>query len=56
MADLKIDLIGVSDDELAVERKDLQLRMQELIDFLDEQQTEVREYSETLTGRLVEKI
>ena len=40
----------------AAERKDLQLRMKELIDFLDEQQTEVTEYSETLTRRLVEKV
>ena len=30
--------------------------MKELIDFLDEQQTEVTEYSETLTRRLVEKV
>ncbi len=78
LADLQIELIGVSGDELAVERlgteivelreerqeiltaeaerKDLQLRMTELINFLEEQQTEVREYSETLTRRLVEKV
>ncbi|WP_373207911.1 recombinase family protein [Clostridium paraputrificum] len=78
LADLQIELIGVSGDELAVERlgteivelreerqeiltavaerKDLQLRMQELIDFIDEQQTEITEYSETLTRRLVEKV
>ncbi len=78
LADLQIELIGVSGDELAVERlgteivelreerqeiltaaaerKDLQLRMQELIDFLDEQQNEITEYSETLTRRLVEKV
>ena len=30
--------------------------MQELIDFLDEQQNEITEYSETLTRRLVEKV
>ena len=40
----------------AAERKDLQLRMQELIDFLDEQHTAITEYSETLTRRLVEKV
>lgn len=40
----------------AAERKDLQLRMQELIDFLEEQQSEITEYNETLTGRLVEKV
>ena len=78
LADLQIELIGVSGDELTVERlgteivelreerqeiltaaaerKDLQLRMQELIDFLDEQQNEITEYSETLTRRLVEKV
>ena len=38
------------------ERKELRLRMQELIDFLDEQQTKVTEYSETFTRRLVEKV
>lgn len=78
MAELQIELINVSGDELAVERlgteivdlreerqdiltaaaerKDLQLRMQELIDFLDEQHTAITEYSETLTRRLVEKV
>lgn len=40
----------------AAERKDLQLRMQELIDFLEEQQSEITEYNETLTRRLVEKV
>lgn len=78
LADLQIELIGISGDELAVkklgaeiielreerqevltsaaERKDLQLRIQELIDFLDEQQSEITEYSEALTRRLVEKV
>lgn len=78
LAELQIELINVSGDELAVERlgteivdlreerqdiltaaaerKDLQLRMQELIDFLDEQHTAITEYSETLTRRLVEKV
>lgn len=78
LADLQIELIGISGDELAVERlgaeiielreerqevltaaaerKDLQLRMQELIDFLEEQQSEITEYNETLTRRLVEKV
>ena len=78
LAELQIELINVSGDELAVERlgteivdlreerqdiltaaaerKDLQLRMQELIDFLDEQHTVITEYSETLTRRLVEKV
>lgn len=41
---------------VASERKDLQLRMQELIDFLDEQHTAITEYSETLTRRLAEKV
>ena len=78
LAELQIELINVSGDELAVERlgteivdlrverkdiltaaaerKDLQLRMQELIDFLNEQHTAITEYSETLTRRLVEKV
>ena len=78
LADLQIELIGISGDELAVERlgaeiielreerqevltaaaerKDLQLRMQELIDFLEEQQSEITEYNETLTRRLVERV
>lgn len=30
--------------------------MQELIDFLDEPQTAITEYSKTLTRRLVEKV
>ena len=30
--------------------------MQELIDFLDEKQTTITEYSDTLTRRLVEKV
>lgn len=34
----------------------MQLRMQELIDFLDEQHTAIMEYSETLTRRMVEKV
>lgn len=41
---------------MAAERKDLQLKMQELIDFLGEQTSTITEYSETLTRRLVEKI
>lgn len=67
LADLQIELINVSSDELAVEslgtqiinlreerqevltavaeRKDLQLRMQEMIEFLNEQQTAITEYS-----------
>lgn len=78
LADLQMELINVSSDELTVEslgtqiislreelqeiltavaeRKDLQIRMQELIDFLDEQQTAIIEYSETVTRRLVEKV
>lgn len=77
LAELQIELINVSGDELAVERlgteivdlreerqdiltaaerKDLQLRIQELIDFLNEQYTSITEYSETLTRRLVEKV
>ena len=40
----------------SAERKDLQLGMQELIDFLNEQHTEITEYSETLTRRLAEKV
>ena len=78
LAELQIELINASGDELAVERlrteivdlreerqdiltaaaerKDLQLRMQELIDFLNEQHTAITEYSETLTRRLVEKV
>lgn len=78
LAELQIELINVSGDELAVERlgteivdlreerqdiltaaaerKDLQLQMQELIDFLNEQHTAITEYSETLTRRLVEKV
>ncbi len=77
LSDLQIELIGISGDELAVERlgaeiielrekrqevltaaerKDLQLRMLELIDFLEEQQSEITEYNETLTGRLVERV
>lgn len=41
---------------VAAERKDLQLKKQELIDFLDEQTSAITEYSESLTRRLVEKV
>ncbi len=41
---------------MAAERKDLQLRMQELIDFLDGQSFALTEYNEMLTRRLVEKV
>lgn len=41
---------------VAAERKDLQLKMQELIDFLDEQTSAITDYSESLTRRLVEKV
>ena len=40
----------------AAERKDLQLRMQELIDFLEEQQSEITEYNETFTRKLVDRV
>lgn len=53
-----VDLREARQDILTVaaKRKDLQMRMQEMIEFLDEQETFISEYSETLTRRLVEKV
>ena len=61
-----IDALGEQFDELraerqsilaeAVERSDLQERMNDMISFLDEMPTMLTEYSDAITRRLVEKI